>query len=312
MKGLVLQTTGSWYTIRLDNGDRIKSRLRGKLRLGGEKLTNPVAVGDLVELIRDKESNELVISRVDDRKNYIVRQSPRKKFHKHIIAANIDLAILVTSILKPRTPLGFIDRFLVATESYHIPSIIVVNKKDIIKDKKAQKKLEQLVEIYSSLGYDVLLTSTVTGEGINALREIMRDKVSLFSGYSGVGKSSLTNALNPELNLKTTTISRKSEKGMHTTTFAEMHAIAESSFIIDTPGIKELGIVNVEPEELSGYFIEMRPLTGNCKFNNCMHRDEPSCAILEAVEQGEISISRYNNYLAILESLEEINYWERN
>ena len=310
MKGLVIQTTGSRYNLILEDKRQITCQLRGKLRLGKEKLTNPIAVGDWVVVDTDAEHGGWVICEILERKNYIVRQSPRKKFHKHIIAANIDQAVLICSIAKPRTPLGFIDRFLVAAESYHIPAVIIVNKSDIITQKE-KSKLNTLLNVYSNLGYKVIQTSTIDGTGIEKVRDIFKNKMSLCSGYSGVGKSSIANALNPDLNLRTAEISRKSEKGMHTTTFAEIHQIEEGSFIIDTPGIKELGIVNIEPEELSGYFKEMKSLVSDCKFNNCMHRNEPSCVVLKAVENGEIAESRYISYLNILESLEEINYWER-
>ncbi|MEZ5006719.1 MAG: ribosome small subunit-dependent GTPase A [Chitinophagales bacterium] len=310
MKGKVLQTTGSWYKILCQDGSTREARLKGKFKNDKIKLTNPIAVGDNIELQNEQDVNEAMITEIYPRKNYIIRQSPRKKFHQHIIASNIDQAILITSIHQPRTSLGFIDRFITAAESFHIPVKIVINKTDLLK-KKHLTVLEEWINIYNSIGYPVYATSVETKEGLTLINELIKGKTSLLAGHSGVGKSSLINYLAPNLALPVKEISEKHEKGKHTTTYATMYHLQDDTFIIDTPGIKEFGLSQIEPEELSGYFVEMKELINDCRFNNCMHRDEPGCAIKEAFVEGEIAESRYINYLQILENLEDVNYWER-
>lgn len=310
MKGKVLQTTGSWYKILCEDGSTREARLKGKFKYDKIKLTNPIAVGDNIELQNEQDVNEAMITEIYPRKNYIIRQSPRKKFHQHIIASNIDQAILITSIHQPRTSLGFIDRFITAAESFHIPVKIVINKTDLLK-KKHFAVLEEWTQIYDSIGYPVYATSVETKEGLSLINELIKGKTSLLAGHSGVGKSSLINYLAPNLALPVKEISEKHEKGKHTTTYATMYHLQDDTFIIDTPGIKEFGLSQIEPEELSGYFVEMKELINDCRFNNCMHRDEPGCAIKEAFVEERIAESRYINYLQILENLEDVNYWER-
>ena len=310
MKGKVTQTTGSWYKVLCEDGCTRDARLKGKFKTHGLKFTNPIAVGDNVTLQDAEEEHGVVINEILDRKNYIIRQSPRKKHHQHIIAANIDQALLISSIYQPRTSLGFIDRFIVASESFHIPVKIMINKTDLLRERD-QETLEEWKTLYTSLGYEIFTASVKARQGLEDIDHLLKDKATLLAGHSGVGKSSLINYLSPELDIKVNSISEKFNKGKHTTTFATMHQLEGSTFIIDTPGIKEFGLSQIEPEELSGYFVEMRAMLQDCRYNNCMHRDEPGCAIKEAVEDGPIAESRFINYLQMLESLEEINYWER-
>lgn len=310
MKGKVIRTTGSWYQVLCEDGIMRDARLKGKFKINDIKLTNPIAVGDDVTILTEDEDYSIVISEILPRKNYIVRQSPRKKFHQHIIASNIDQAILIVSIYQPRTSLGFIDRFIIAAESFHIPVKIIINKIDLLK-KKHIATLEEWKTTYQNIGYEVFTTSVEKQEGLEQIDALIKDKVSLVAGHSGVGKSSLINYLNPEMDIKVNEISDKHEKGKHTTTFATMHHLEGETFIIDTPGIKEFGLSQIEPEELSGYFVEMKDKIQECRFNNCLHRDEPGCAVKEAFVEEEIAESRYVNYLQMLESLEDINYWQR-
>jgi ribosome biogenesis GTPase len=310
MKGLVLQSTGSWYQVETERKDVFPCRLPGRFRQEDNKTTNPIAVGDRVVIQFDEETGDRVIEEILPRSNYIVRQSPRQKHARHIIAANIDQAMLIVTVSQPRTSTGFIDRFLVAAETYHIPVIIVVNKMDVLRDKD-QCKLEEILEIYPPLGYPVLTVSAEKKMGLESVTDEMKGKTTLISGHSGVGKSTLINALQPGLDLKTKHISSKWEKGMHTTTFATMYPIMQDAYIIDTPGIKEFFVVEIAPQELSGYFPEMREKLQQCQYNNCLHFNEPGCAVREAVEAGEIAFPRYENYLNILENLQSVNYWER-
>lgn len=310
MKGRVLQSTGSWYSVITENKQKLNCRIKGKYRLQGIKATNPIAVGDWVELEIEEGLETGIISDVLPRTNYIVRQSPRKKHHSHIIAANIDQAILIITFSRPRTSLGFIDRFLMAAEMYDIPTVLVFNKQDIY-NKKDTQKYEEANMIYTDLGYETLLVSAETGFQMDLLEAKMKDKASLVAGHSGVGKSTLINYLDADLELDTRNISKSSGKGMHTTTFATMHELPFGGYIIDTPGIKEFGLVHVEPEDAGHYFVEIREQIGNCKFNNCLHRNEPGCVIIKGVENADIALSRYLNYLNVLDSIEEVNYWER-
>ena len=307
-KGRIIQTTGSWYQVLLD-GKMVMARLKGKFKLDELDTTNPIAVGDFVTLEKTV-NNEYIINEIHPRHNYIVRQSPRNKHQRHIIASNIDQALLIVTIAQPRTSLGFIDRFIAAAESFHIPVKIVLNKTDLIREKE-QEQADYLKAVYNQLGYTVIEASTVTGQGIAIIRETLRDKTTLVAGHSGVGKSTIVNAINAELNLKTGKISEKWGKGMHTTTFATMFEIMPDSFIIDTPGIKEFMLLQVEPEEVSGYFTDIKQYAEGCQFNNCLHRNEPNCAVKEAVENAKIAPTRYENYLNIIDNIRDINYWER-
>jgi ribosome biogenesis GTPase len=302
MEGIVLRSTGSWYDVRTPQGDSYKCRLRGKLRLKGFKTTNPVAVGDRVHFeIEDEASKSGLIVDIEARRNYIIRQSVHRTAHAHLIACNIDQAILIATLAMPRTSFGFIDRFLVSCEAYDVPAVIVFNKTDILTDEGLAYQAE-IMDMYTSIGYRCLDTSVTKHYHIEEFRALLDAKISLLSGHSGVGKSSLINAIKPELNLKTSEISHYSQKGKHTTTFAEMFELWENTFIIDTPGIKEMGLVDISPQELSHYFPEMRQYLGECKFHNCMHVHEPGCAVREAFERGEIADTRYHSYLSMLEN----------
>lgn len=310
MKGRVLQTTGSWYHVLLNNGLKAECRLPGKFKQEDLKTTNPIAVGDRVEVESDDATGDKIIQEIYPRDNYIVRQSPRQKHYKHIIAANIDQALLIATIAQPRTSTGFIDRFLVAAETYHIPVTILINKMDLMREKDF-KILEEWASIYAVAGYQVMNVSAEKKEGTDAVKQFLKDKTTLVAGHSGVGKSTLINQLNPGMQLKTQRLSTKWQKGMHTTTYATMYPMEENTFIIDTPGIKEFFVVEIEPEELSGYFPEMRALAGKCQYNNCLHESEPGCIVKKAVEEGNIAYSRFENYLNILENMRSVNYWER-
>jgi ribosome biogenesis GTPase len=297
MKGLVLKSTGSWYLLLGEDNKRYQARVRGKLRLEGIKETNPVAVGDFVMF--EVEGEEGIISGIEDRENYIARQSVKKTGHSHILAANVDQALLVVTLAFPRTSLGFIDRFIVAAESFRIPQIIVFNKSDILTEEQ-QTEVEELMQLYQRLDIRCMQTSA-TQTDQHEVEALLQNKKTLISGHSGVGKSTLINQLSKNIQQKTSEISDFSEKGTHTTTFAEMFQLNEHTFIIDTPGIKELGLVNMEPEELSDYFVEMRALRSSCKFGGrCLHINEPKCAVIEAVKNGDIASSRYESYVSMV------------
>lgn len=306
MKGVVTKSTGTWYQVYIYDRDlEISSRLKGIFRLAGNRDTNPVSVGDMVHL--ETEEGDYVISEIEDRKNYIIRQSPKHRALRHIIASNIDQAIIVASISRPRTSNGFIDRFLVTSEAYRIPSIIIFNKTDLYSEKD-QIVLEDWSTTYRNIGYQVIETSTINHTGIENLKELLKGKRSLFSGHSGVGKSSILNSIEPDLDLRTNTISEKHEKGMHTTTFSELFRIQSlNAEIIDTPGIKEFGVLEMKDYELKDFFKEFVPYLNQCKFNNCLHKNEPNCAVREALELGKISTWRYQNYLNILDDIDEIS-----
>ncbi|MFN8283076.1 MAG: ribosome small subunit-dependent GTPase A [Chitinophagales bacterium] len=309
LKGRIIQTTGSWYQVLLD-GEIISARLKGKFKLEELDTTNPIAVGDFVTLEKT-DKHEFIINEIHARNNYIIRQSPRNKHQRHIIASNIDLALLIVTIAQPRTSLGFIDRFIAAAESFHIPVKIVINKIDLIVSEKEKEIYEYLTLIYPQIGYEIFSVSAINKNGISDLKSVLQNKTILVAGHSGVGKSTLLNCINKDLNLKTGKISEKWGKGMHTTTFATMFEILPNSFIIDTPGIKEFMLLQVEPEEVSGYFIDIKAFSENCQFNNCLHQNEPNCAVKQAVEDMQIAATRYENYLNIIQNIKDINYWER-
>ncbi len=301
MKGQVIKSTGSWYEVKIETGRVYRSRLRGKFKMDGIKINNPIAVGDWVILEEEaKGDNSAVITEILDRENYIIRKSTRKTGFSHILAANIDQALLLATVTFPRTSMGFIDRFLVSAESFRIPALVVFNKKDLLEE-DGISLCEELMTLYKSIGYSSLLISVLENDGIEELRSLLKGKTTLIAGHSGVGKSTLLNSLVPGLEQKTGEVSTFANKGTHTTTFAEMFEIDKASKIVDTPGIKELGLVDMEPSEISHYFPEMRAYLGVCKFNNCLHTNEPGCQVLAAFEANKIDPSRYHSYLSILE-----------
>lgn len=302
MEGIVAKSTGSWYSVRLPNGNYLDCRLRGQFRLQGIKSTNPVAVGDHVEVSISNEANEGIITSIGDRKNYVIRKATNLSKQTHIIAANLDQGILIATLAQPRTSMGFIDRFLCTCEAYEVPASIVFNKIDFY-NKEQLELVDEYIAMYEQIGYPCFKTSALQPETVNDLKEHMKDKVSLLSGHSGVGKSSLINTIDENLDLKVGNISAYHEKGKHTTTFAEMFELSFGGFIIDTPGIKEFGLVNIQPEEVSHYFPEMLSRLNACKYYNCTHVNEPGCAVQAALEEGEIAVSRYNSYLSILDTI---------
>jgi len=298
MQGTVVKSTGSWYRILCENGSVADARIRGKLRLQGLDTTNPVAVGDHVLLQQEAQTDLLVIQEVLPRRNYLIRRSNNLSRQRQILAANLDQAALVVTLMAPATSTGFIDRFLVSCEAYHVPALLIINETDMLAG--AEAALEEFSALYASLGYPVISLSAKTGAGLETLENLLAEKTTLITGHSGVGKTTLINKLIPGLNLKTGAISTAHEKGKHTTTFAEMHFLPAGGALIDTPGIRDLGVVDLEPREISHYFAEMRPLIPHCRFNNCLHVHEPGCAVLKALEQETISSERYYNYLSIL------------
>lgn len=304
MVATIYKSTGSFYLAYDANGRKWNCRVRGKLKIDTDiSSTNPIAVGDTVEfIIENEDEDSAIITDIKQRHNYMVRTSPHNKHQKHIVAANIDMALLVATIAEPRTSNGFIDRFLITAEAYHIPAIIVFNKSDLLNG-KSMEEYENKKAIYEKIGYQTFLSAAAKGDGLEALNGKLKDKTTLFSGHSGVGKSTLINHFIPHQNLRVQEVSAWSGKGQHTTTFAEMFDLPEGGRIIDTPGVKEFGIVDMQREELSHYFPEMKVLINDCKFNNCIHINEPGCAVKAAVAAGEVSMERFESYIAILSSL---------
>jgi len=310
MKGIVTKSTGSWYTVMAEDGTRYECKLKGNFKIKEISSTNPVSVGDRVHFDLPGDKSVGMISVIEDRDNYIVRKSTKLSKRQHIIACNIDQAVIIVTLALPRTSTGFIDRFLMTTEEYHIPAVIVFNKIDLYTEDFIED-LKEMKVLYESIGYKCLITSAIKGDGLSDFKKLLKGKTNLLVGHSGVGKSALINAIQPDLNIKLGEISRHHLKGQHTTTFAEMHPLSFGGFIIDTPGIKELGMIHVKPQEIAGYFPEMRALLPHCKFYNCTHIHEPGCAVIEALEKGEISQSRYLNYLGMLndEGIEKSRDW---
>ncbi len=339
MRGKVYKSTGSWYVIRTTDGTVWNARLKGLFKLDGITSTNPLAVGDEVDLeAENEEEKTATITAIHDRRNYINRQSPSHRMQHHIVAANIDQSLLVITLKEPRTSQGFIDRWLVTCEAYHVPAVLLFNKCDLYR-KKEEERFAGWQKMYADVGYRVVRMSTKTGEGLDKVKGLLQNRISLLSGHSGVGKSSFLNALFPAMSLKTQEVSGWSGKGIHTTTFAEMfdlplppaipaapdyragasgidrsldRSLLERPLfpgrVIDTPGMREFGLVDISRPELSGYFPEMRALAGQCQFNNCLHLEEPGCVVKTAVQEGAISPDRYISYCAILGSIEENNY----
>ena len=307
MTGIVYKSTGSWYVVKADNDELFNCRIKGKFRIKGIKSTNPIAVGDVVDFELDRTSDEVygVIHKIHERKNYIIRKSVNLSKQTHIIASNIDVVFLLVTINNPVTTTSFIDRFLVTAEAYGIEAVLVFNKIDTLDEVSIDEQL-YLQVIYSEIGYQCLRVSAKEEKGIDSLKALMKDRVSMFSGHSGVGKSTLVNALEPNLNLKTAEISEQHQQGQHTTTFAEMYDLSFGAKIIDTPGIRGFGMVDMEPEEIGDYFPEFFALKEHCKFNNCLHKEEPHCAVKEALDNDEIAWSRYQSYLQILAGDDEI------
>jgi ribosome biogenesis GTPase / thiamine phosphate phosphatase len=311
IEGTVIKSTGSWYNVRRhDNEEVIACRIIGKFRLNNLNLTNPVAVGDKVNFIIEGEGTGL-IKKILPRENYVARQSPRKKHDIHLLASNIDQALLFATIVEPTLKVGFIDRFLLTTEPHDIPTVLVFNKADLY-DEQDMEVFELMKEVYEKIGYTVLLVSATERVGLEALKAVLKDKITMVSGQSGVGKSTTVNAIQEKLVLKIGEISDYSGKGQHTTTFAEMFPLDFGGYLIDTPGIKTLAFNNLQPMDVSHNFREFFAISDNCRFGGtCTHRNEPHCAVKEGLENGTISELRYQNYLKILDEIEDVNYWER-
>jgi len=305
MKATVYKSTGSWYVVKDDNGKVYKARIKGKFKMENLTSTNPIAVGDKVEIEMENEGEDsVVINKIDDRKNYITRQSPHNKNQHHIIASNLDQSLLFATLKDPKTSQGFIDRFLIASEAYHVPAIIVFNKADLYR-KKEEEKFAEVKSIYEKIGYTIMAMSIEKNSGVEEVKLLLKDKVTLLTGHSGVGKSSFINIVFPEFALKTQDVSGWSGKGLHTTTFAEMFDLPFGGKIIDTPGLREFALMDIPKQELSHFFPEMRALINDCQFNNCMHIEEPGCAVKSAVNEGSIAIDRYVSYRNILDTIKE-------
>ena len=303
-EGLVFKSTGSWYKVRMPDGSFLDCRVRGKLKLSKLKTTNPVAVGDKVLVMADEHHTGTgIIGKIIPRTNFVIRKSVHKTEHGHLLAANIDQAVMMATINHPKTSFGFIDRFLVSTEAYRIPSVLLINKSDL-HSLEEKEFVEEIKAIYGDFGVKTYAISVKKGDGLEVLDELLKNKITLFAGHSGTGKSTLMNSLHAEINQEVGEVSAFANKGIHTTTFAEMFDLGNETLVIDTPGIKELGLIDIGNHELSDYFPEMRSLLGKCKFHNCSHTHEPKCAVIDAVENGEIAYSRYKSYLSMLENVD--------
>ena len=308
MKGLVIKNTGSWYTVKTDDGNIVESKIKGNFRLKGIRSTNPVAVGDRVEIIRNQEGTAF-INAIEDRRNYIIRKSQNLSKQSHILAANVDQAFLVVTVNYPQTSTTFIDRFLASAEAYSVPVPLVFNKTDLLSDEERHFQ-DMMMTLYDTVGYRCIAISAANGDGVDELLPLLHDRITLLSGNSGVGKSTLINRILPGVNLRTAEISDSHNTGMHTTTFSEMLQLPNGGYLIDTPGIKGFGTFNMEPEEISSYFKEIFRFSKDCRFNNCTHTHEPGCAVLKAVEDHYIAASRYQSYLSMLNDKDENKYRE--
>ena len=308
MKGLVIKNTGSWYSVKTDTGKVVECKIKGNFRLKGIRSTNPVAVGDNVEIALNSEGTAF-ITHIEERRNYIIRKSQNLSKQSHILAANVDQAFLIVTVNYPQTSTTFIDRFLASAEAYSVPVVLVFNKRDILSDDERHYQ-QSMVHLYETIGYECREISAATGEGIEGLHKLLKGKITLLSGNSGVGKSTLINQILPEANLRTAEISDAHNTGMHTTTFSEMLELPGGGYIIDTPGIKGFGTFDMEPEELTSYFREIFHFSKDCKFSNCTHTHEPGCAVLKALEDHYIAQSRYQSYLGMLEDKDENKYRE--
>ena len=309
MKGLVVKNTGSWYTVRTDDGQLIESKIKGNFRLKGIRSTNPVAVGDRVTLVLNQEGTAF-ITEIEDRRNYIIRKSINLSKQSHIIAANVDLALLVVTVNYPQTSTTFIDRFLASAEAYRVPVVLIFNKTDLL-DEDESRYQQMLITLYETIGYECRAISAEKGDGVEELRPLLEGKITLLSGNSGVGKSTLINRLVPEANLRTAEISDAHNTGQHTTTFSEMIPLSSTGgWLIDTPGIKGFGTFDMEREELTSYFKEIFHFSKDCRFSNCTHTHEPGCAVLQALEDHYIAQSRYQSYLSMLDDKDDSKYRE--
>ena len=304
MKGLVTKSTGSWYEVKNEAGEKMQCRIRGKFRIKGIKTTNPVAVGDWVDYQQEPDKDTGVITHIYPRKNYLLRRSINLSKQYQILAANIDKVFVTATLLQPETTTVFIDRILLTAEAYNIPAVILLNKVDLLNTDELQQQKDRFINIYQKAGYPVLEVSAKTNYNIDRLKAMMKDQTSMFAGHSGSGKSSLINAVEPGLNLKTGNISQAHRQGKHTTTFAQMYDFSFGGHIIDTPGIRGFGVVDMKPDELDSYFPEIFKHKQDCKFNNCRHLNEPGCAVKQAVETGDIPLSRYKSYLQLLDEIE--------
>ena len=306
MQGIVIKNTGSWYTVRTDEGKNVDCKIKGNFRLKGIRSTNPVAVGDRVEIILNQEGTAF-ISSICDRRNYIIRKSQNLSKQSHIIAANVDQAFLIVTVNYPQTSTIFIDRFLATAEAYSVPMVLVFNKTDILSDEERHYQ-EMMMKLYETVGYKCVAVSATTGMGMDAIKPLLKDKITLLSGNSGVGKSTLINAILPGANLRTADISEAHNTGMHTTTYSELFELPDGGALIDIPGVKGFGTFNIERDEVAHYFRDIFAISADCRFNNCTHTHEPGCAVLQALEEHRLAPSRYASYLSMMDDQDEGKY----